>query len=136
MTKNRKTPSPPLLKILAALLFLFGLFAFTGSTFLWGEGFILQAPAGTDLTFPIVDIFVNAPASILAAIGLWKLKEWGYVASQFVAGFYVYASGIIFVEIAQSSQPFEPEIIIPQVLAVMVAIGLVFYLWSIRHLFH
>ena len=122
-------------KVLAILLFSFGLLAFFGSVFLWGEGFILQFPKGVDLSFPIADLAVNAPASIIAAIGLWKLKKWGYVASQFVAGFYIYASVKIFVMVAQAGPPYAPEILVPQVLAVLVAIGLVFYLWRVQGLF-
>ena len=41
------------------LLFLFRLFAFTGSAFLWGEGFILNPPGGVDLAFPITDILIT-----------------------------------------------------------------------------
>ena len=120
---------------LAILLFLFSLLAFFGSLFLWGEGFLLQFPAGVDLAFPVTDILVNAPASFIAAIGLWKLKKYGYVVSQFVAGFYIYASVEIFVHVIQAGPPYAMEIVAPQVLAVLVAIGLVFYLWRIQTLF-
>lgn len=130
-----KTRSPLPVKILAILLFLFGLLAFIGSAFLWGEGFILTPPEGVDLAFPITDILVNGPASIAAAIGLWKMKQWGYVTSQFVAGFYVYASVEIFVHVAQEGPPYAVEIVAPQVLAVLVVIPLVAYLWRIRDRF-
>ncbi len=50
------------IRTLAVLLFLFGLLAFFGSLFLWGEGFILEFPTGVDYAFPITDILVNAPA--------------------------------------------------------------------------
>jgi hypothetical protein len=129
---TNKTKSPITVKILAVFLFLFGLLAFLGSVFLWGEGFILNSPADVDLAFPITDILVNAPASIAAAIGLWKMRQWGYVTSQFVAGFYVYASVEIFVHVAQAGPPYAVEIVVPQVLAVLVAIALVAYLWRIR----
>jgi len=127
------TPKP--VKFMAICLFLFGLLAFFGSVFLWGEGFIWQPPAETDLSFPISDILVNAPASILAAVGLWKLKRFGYVASQFVAGFYTYASVKIFVMAAQQGPPYPVEIVLPQVLAVILAAALVLYLWRIQELF-
>jgi uncharacterized membrane protein YccC len=104
--------------------------------FLWGEGFIFTPPPGVDLGFPVPDILVNAPASIIAAIGLWRMKNWGYVASQFVAGFYIYASVEIFVHVAQEGPPYAPEIVAPQVLAVLVAIALVVYLWPIRERFN
>ncbi len=131
-----RAASPVPIKILALLLFVFGVFAFIGSLFLWGEGFILSFPEGVDYSFPIADILINAPASIIAAIGLWKLKRYGYVVSQFVAGFYIYASVEIFVQVAQAGPPYPVEIILPQVLGVIVAIFLIFYLWRVQNLFH
>lgn len=129
-------PAIPLpVRVLAVVLFLFGLFAFFGSVFLWGEGFILQFPEGVDYRFPVTDILVNAPASIVASIGLWKLKRYGYVAAQFVAGFYTYASVEIFVEVVQCGPPYLLEIVVPQVLAVVVGIALVVYLWRVQELF-
>ena len=134
MAEKHKTRPWPV-TTLAILLFLFSLLAFFGSLFLWGEGFLLQFPAGVDLAFPVTDILVNTPASLIAAIGLWKLKKYGYVVSQFVAGFYIYASVEIFVHVIQAGPPYAMEIVAPQVLAVLVAIGLVFYLWRIQTLF-
>jgi len=131
--KNKIRPWP--VTTMAILLFLFSLLAFFGSLFLWGEGFLLQFPKDVDLAFPITDILVNAPASLIAGIGLWKLKKYGYIASQFVAGFYIYASVEIFVHVVQAGPPYAMEIVAPQVLAVMVAIGLIFYLWQVQHLF-
>jgi hypothetical protein len=132
---EKSTRSSLLVRVLAVLLFLFGLFAFFGSLFMWGEGFLLRFPEGVDYRFPITDILVNAPASILASVGLWKLRKYGYVAAQFVAGFYVYASVEIFVEVVQGGPPYAPEIVVPQVLAVAVAFALVFYLWRVQDVF-
>ena len=123
------------IRALAVMLFLFGLLAFFGSLFLWGQGFLLAFPQGVDLGYPITDILVNAPASIVAAVGLWQLRRYGYVAAQFVAGFYIYASVEIFVNVAQGGPPYAMEIVIPQVLAVIVAIALVSYLWQVQDTF-
>jgi hypothetical protein len=131
----RRSPAPPAVRLLAVLLFLFGLFAFFGSLFMWGEGFLLAFPEGVDYRFPVTDILVNAPASILAAVGLWKLRRYGYVASQFVAGFYIYASVEIFVDVAQAGPPYPLAIVLPQVAAVVVAVALVVYLWQVQELF-
>lgn len=121
--------------LLSLLLLLFGVFALAGSLFLWGEGFLLSFPSGVDYAFPVTDILVNAPASILAAIGLWRMRRWGYVVAQFVAGFYTYASVEIFVMVAQQGPPYPMAILVPQLLALVVAAALVFYLWRIRDLF-
>jgi len=122
-------------RVLAVLLFLFGVFAFFGSLFMWGEGFLFSFPEGVDYAFPVTDILVNAPASIIAAAGLWQLRRSGYVASQFAAGFYVYASVEIFVQVIQEGPPYPLEIVAPQVAAVAVAVVLVVYLWRIQSRF-
>jgi len=127
--------TPRAIKLLAILLLLFGIFAFFGSLFLWGEGFIFSFPEGVDIAFPITDILINAPASFIAAYALWNLKRYAYPASQFVAGFYIYASTYIFVEVIQAGPPYPVEIILPQVLALVVAIGLIIYGWRYQELF-
>ena len=133
----KKSPinTPPLVKVLAVLLFMFGLFAFFGSLFLWGEGFILDASPDVDIAFPVTDILVNAPACLITAFGLWKLKRFGYPASQFVAGFFIYASVYIFVEVLQGGTPYPLEIVMPQLLALLTAAVLVVYLYRVRDLF-
>jgi hypothetical protein len=88
---------------------------------------LFSFPAGVGLTCPETDLLVPVPAVVIAAIGLWRLKHFGYVASQFVAGFYVYASVEIFVEMFQAGPPYPPQIYGTQVLAVLVAIGLLIY---------
>jgi hypothetical protein len=135
MPENKVKP-PLFINIIAILMFLFGLLAFLGSLFLWGEGFLLDFPEGVNLAFPITDILINGPASIIAAIGLWRMKKWGYPAAQFVAGFYLYASVYIFVEMFQAGPPYAPAIFAPQVLAVLTAIAAMFYSWRIKELFN
>jgi hypothetical protein len=130
---NARSKSRPTgVGVLAIILFLFGLFAFIGSLFMWGEGFLLSFSPGADYRFPVTDILVNAPASLIAAIGLWKMRQWGYVAAQFVAGFYIYGSVEIFVMVIQHGPPYPIEILVPQIAAVIVAAFLVFYLWPLR----
>jgi len=130
-----KIISPLPIKVLSIMLFLFGIFAFVGSLFLWGEGFLPNFPEGVDYSFPIADILINTPANIIAAVGLWRLKRYGFVASQFCAGFYLYASVEIFVKVGQGDLPASLEIILPQVLAILVAISLIFYLWRVQDTF-
>ena len=112
-----------------------GALAFFGSLLLWGEGFVFSFPEHVDLSYPITDILVNAPASIIAAIGIWRMKRYGFVAAQFVAGFYIYASVKIFVAMFQEGPPYLFGIFGPQILAVVIAVALVVYLWGIRSKF-
>ena len=134
MQEQSKTPLE--IKILSIVLFLFGIFAFVGSLFLWGQGFLFSFPPNINYAFPITDILVNAPASIATAIGLWHLKRWGFAAAYFTAGFYLYASVEIFVDVLQSGPPYPIEIVIPQVAAVVVALVMIVVLWRKKDLFN
>jgi hypothetical protein len=100
---------PTGVKVLYIVLLVFSIMAFFGSLLLWGQGFLFAPPPGLDLSLPITDLFVNAPASLIAAIGLWRMKPFGYIATQFVAGFYVYASVEIFVDLWQHGAAMTAE---------------------------
>lgn len=127
--------APLPLKILSFLLFAFGILAFVGSLFLWGEGFILRPPDGINIALPIADMVINAPASIVAAVGLWRMRRYGYLGGYFVAGFYLYASTFILWD-AFAERPFGFwAIVIPQVVAVLVALALLIYLPRLRGYF-
>ncbi len=116
-------------KVLSILLFITGIFAFAGSVFMWGKGFILDFPKGVDYSYPVTDIIVNVPVSLIAAVGLWRLKRYGYIASQIFSGFAIYASVEIFVKAVQGDLAGSIEIIFPQIFAVLLAIVLIVYLW-------
>ena len=131
MDKN----NPVIIKILAALFFLFGLAALFGSLFLWGEGFILNFPEGVDLGLPAADILINAPASILTAIGLWGMRSWGKYMAWFTAGFYLYASVEIFVHYAQLGELSNMAITLPQAVAVLAAVVVMSVSWKYRDRF-
>jgi hypothetical protein len=103
--------------------------------FLWGQGFLLSFPPGVDYRFPVTDILVNSPACFISAIGLWGGRRYGYIAAQFTAGFFVYASVEIFVMVFQAPPPYALEILVPQVIAVIAAGFLVFYLWPLQERF-
>ena len=127
--------APLLVKILAVLLILLGVFAGFGSLILWGQGFLFNFPGNIRLGTPIADFFINFPVSVIAGIGLWRMRRYGYAASQFVAGIYIYASVLIFVDMFQGELPSSPEIWAPQALAVVIGLILVFYLWRLRNQF-
>jgi hypothetical protein len=133
---EKQSVIPTSVKVLAVVLFLFGLLAFFGSLFMWGESFLFSFPPSMDYRFPITDILVNAPACIVTAIGLWQGKRYGYIAAQFTAGFFVYASVEIFVMVFQEPPPYPMEILIPQILAMIVAYFLTVRLWRIQELFN
>lgn len=128
-------PIPRKVKAISVVLFVFAVFALLGSAFMWGEGFILSFPPGADYRYPVADLLVNVPATLVAAVGLWKARLWGWAAAQFVAGFYVYAQVEILVEVAQGELPVSAPILVPVVLATATAAVLVLYLWRVREVF-
>ena len=133
MEAKMTTPTP--VKILAVLLIVLGLFAGLGSLLLWGQGFLFTFPGDVKLATPIADFFINFPVSVIAGIGLLGMRKYGYAASQFVAGIYIYASVLIFVDMFQGELPSGPEIWAPQALAVAIGLTLVFYIWRLRDRF-
>jgi uncharacterized membrane protein (DUF2068 family) len=134
--EEKLTKSPISFKILGVIYALFGVFALIGSVFLWGEGFLLNPPEGVDLAFPVADTLINAPASLLTGIGLWRMRKWAYPMAWFTAGFYLYASVEIFVHAAQEGILLTAvEISIPQVAAVIVAIVTMVLTWRKREVF-
>ena len=76
-----KGSSPWLVKLLAGLLILLGVFAGAGSMLLWGQGFLFAFPADIPLASPMADFFINFPLSVLAGIGLWRMRQVGYVVA-------------------------------------------------------
>lgn len=121
-------------KILGIIFFFFGILALAGSLLLWGEGFYFHFPSDIDLALPTADIFINAPASILTGLGLWKSRKWGFAMAWFTAGIYLYASVEVFVWAVQEGN-LSPEIVFPQVLAVIAALVVIFRSWVKRDQF-
>jgi hypothetical protein len=122
--------------VLDIVYFLFGIFTLFGSIFLWGKGFILSPPKSVDLAFPIADTLINAPASIITGIGLWRMKKWGYAAAWFTSGLYLYASTEIFVHAWQNGVLTSAlEITNPQTMAVLVAVVTMVLIWRKRESF-
>jgi len=118
-------------KILGTLLIVFGIFAIIGSVFLWGEGLYINFPEDIDLALPSADIFINGPASILAGLGLWKTRKWGFAMAWFTSGIYLYASVEIFVWAVQERN-LTSEILIPQAMAVIAALIVMVTTWKKR----
>jgi len=134
-TRMKNAHQPVMVKVLAVTLILFGIFAGVGSMMLWGQGFLFAFPKNISLATPIADFFINFPVSVLAGVGLWQMRKYGYIAAQFAAGFYIYASVLIFTDMFQGELPVSPEIWVPQTAAVIVGLLLVFYLWMVRDRF-
>ena len=130
---EKKIPFP--VKIISVVLIILGIFAGIGSLILWGQGFLFDFPKDVKLSTPVADFFINFPVSVIAGIGLWQMRKYGYIASQFAAGIYIYASVLIFADMVQGDLAATPEIWLPQGLAIAIGLILVFYLWTLRDQF-
>ena len=118
--------------ILSLMLLLTGIFAIIGGLYTWGEGFIFNAPTGTDLRIFIADILIAGPFSILASLGLWKCKLWGLLFSWFVSGVYLYGSVAVYVMIFQNGSPYPFELILPPLAGTCLSFVLIF--WTKSHI--
>lgn len=132
---DAKGSTPWVIKFFSIQLIVLGGFAGLGSLMLWGQGFLFAFPKDVPLASPMADFFINFPLSVLAGIGLWRMRQLGYITAQIVAGFYIYASMLIFVDMFQGRLPAGPEIWGPQAYAVLMGLGLIFCLWPLRKQF-
>ena len=82
---------------------------------------------------PVIAGFLSLLVPGLGQIYAGKGNKGGAIIA---AGFFVYASVEIFVMVFQVPPPYPMEILIPQILALIVAYFLVFYLWRIQKLFN
>jgi hypothetical protein len=91
-----------------------------------------RANAATTWGFLIGDIAFSAPLLLLATIGLWKPRAWGWTAAQMVNIVWVYSMTIIILRDTYTSFSPGGMLFIPFVPA---AVWSMFYLWKQRELF-
>jgi hypothetical protein len=91
-----------------------------------------RANAATTWGFLIGDIAFSAPLLLLATIGLWKPRSWGWTAAQMVNILWVYSMTIVLLRDAYTSFSPGGMLFLPFVPA---AAWSMFYLWKRRELF-
>jgi hypothetical protein len=96
------------------------------------EGIPDRANAATTWGFLIGDVAFSAPLLLLATIGLWKPRAWGWTAAQMTNILWIYSMTIIILRDAFTS--FSPGGILFMPF-VPVAVWSIFYLWRHRDLF-
>jgi hypothetical protein len=124
-----------LIQAIALILMFFGLLAFIGSLFMWGEGFILPIKMGLDYSYAIPDILINAPISIIAAIGLWNKRNIGFIFANIIAGIYVYVSTNILVRVLQSGTPYIFSLLFPPIISIGLMGLILIIIWKNRKSF-
>ncbi len=83
--------------------------------------------------FAIADTFAIIIPSVLGAIGLWQLKEWGIALAVLLSGGYIHGV-IALISRAVISQQFNMMSIV-SVYFILFSLSLVTYLWQRREVF-
>lgn len=91
-----------------------------------------RANAATTYGFMIGDIIWSAPLLLLAAIGLWHQRFWGWTAAQMVNILWVYSMTLVWIRDSYSSISPGAMIFLPFTVA---AVWATYYLWKHRELF-
>ncbi len=91
-----------------------------------------RANAATTYGFLLGDILWSAPLLLLATIGLWRPRPWGWTSAQMVNALWIYSMTIVwmrdaYVTISPGALLFTPFAVI--------AIWATYYLWKQRNLF-
>jgi hypothetical protein len=91
-----------------------------------------RANAATTYGFMIGDIIWSAPLLLLAAIGLWRQRFWGWTAAQMVNILWVYSMTLVWTRDSYSTISPGAMIFLPFTVA---AVWATYYLWKHRELF-
>jgi hypothetical protein len=91
-----------------------------------------RANAAVTYGFMLGDVIYSAPLLLLAALGLWRLRSWGWLAAQMANALWVYSMTVILLRDYYSAWSPGGLLFIPFTL---VAIGSIPYLWMRRQAF-
>jgi hypothetical protein len=91
-----------------------------------------RANAAVTYGFMLGDVLYSVPLLLLAGIGLWRLRSWGWLAAQMANILWIYSMTVILLRDSYSTWSPGGLLFIPFSL---VAIGSIPYLWSQRRAF-
>lgn len=91
-----------------------------------------RANAATTRGFMIGDMVWSAPLLLIAALGLWRLRPWGWTAAQMVNALWCFSMTVVLVRDAYTTLSPGGVIFFP---FVPVAIWATYYLWKNRSIF-
>jgi hypothetical protein len=78
------------------------------------------------------DVVYSAPLLLLAAVGLWRVRSWGWLAAQMANALWIYSMTVILLRDYYSAWSPGGLLFVPFTL---VAIGSIPYLWVRRQVF-
>jgi hypothetical protein len=91
-----------------------------------------RANAATTYGFLIGDIVWSAPLLLLATIGIWRPRPWGWTSAQMVNALWVYSMTVIWMRDAYTA--ISPGALLFTPFA-LIAVWGTYYLWKHRNLF-
>jgi hypothetical protein len=91
-----------------------------------------RANSAVTYGFMIGDIYYAAPLLLLAWLGLWKLKSWGWLTAQMVNALWVYSMTVISLRDAYTTMSIGALLFLP---FSFIAIWAIPYLWVNRRKF-
>jgi len=118
-------------RIFSLLFFTTGLFAFVGSLFCWGEGWLFEQTNLLNIILPLADLILTAPLSILTAYGIASQKYWGIYLGIFTSGIYSLGSILVFILVIWNGSPYPLQLIIPPIFGL--SISILYVIWVLKN---
>jgi len=88
--------------------------------------------SATTYGFLIADLLYSVPLLFLAALGLWRMRHWGWTAAQMVNALWLFSMTVIWIRDFYGQISPGGIIFLPFTL---IAIWSIWYLWKVRGLF-
>jgi hypothetical protein len=95
-------------------------------------GLLERANSATTYGFLVADMIISAPLLLLAALGLRRLRFWGWTAAQMANILWIYSMTVIWIRDGYST--ISPGAVLFTPFA-LIALGSMVYLWKCRKLF-
>lgn len=94
------------------------------------ESVILRGNIAVTYGFMIGDIIYSVPLLLLATIGVWRLKDWGWTAAMMANALWVYSITVILYRDLYTKLSPGSVLFLPFAIA---AVWATVYLWKYRH---
>lgn len=108
-----------------------GIFAIVGALYTWGIGPIYHQKDLLVVLIPWADLLITGPLSLLAALGVWKMRSWGYLVGLMVCGIYLFGSALVYISLIWNGSPYPPELAYPPILGICFSIA--FPIWVLKN---
>lgn len=118
-------------KLFSIFFFTTGLFAFVGSLFCWGAGWLFEQTNLLNIILPLADLILTAPLSILTAYGIASQKYWGIYLGIFTSGIYSLGSILVFIMVLWNGNPYPLQLIIPPIFGL--SISILYVIWVLKN---